>query len=112
MRNSDLDQMVEFAVERLAQGNCKGTRSLVREIAVAWPNAPALGIVFALTTAAATIEDVIDTPTSIQSAQVGYKLAALVSADIFALEAMGYCPATGQDLLHFWRRVDPFFLKI
>lgn len=81
-------------------------------MAEAWPNEPALEIAFALTTAAATLEDLIDASSSGRAVLLGYKLAALVSADIYALEAMKRFPATGHDLLHFWRRVDPYFLNI
>lgn len=112
MRNSDLDEMIEFAVERLAQEDPRSSRKLVRDLATIWPSQPALSIVFALTTAAATLQDVVDSRASKEATQSGYKLAALVASDIFALEAMGHCPATGQDLLHFWRRVDPYFLNL
>ena len=112
MPESELDRMIEVAVERLAQSNPQNSRKLVRDLANAWPNEPALSIVFAVTSAAASLEDMIDTPKSLRSAQLGYKLAALMSADVFALEAMGRRPALGRDLLHFWRRVDPYFLEI
>ncbi|MDA9207817.1 hypothetical protein N9O61_02915 [Octadecabacter sp.] len=112
MRNSSLDRMVEFAVERLAQDDSKGSRRLIKDMATSWPNEPALGIAFAMTSAAATLEDVIDSQASIRSSQLAYKLSALVAADVFALQEMGNSPATGQDLLHFWRRVDPYFLNI
>ena len=112
MRNSDLDQMIEFATERLARDDHNQSSRLVRDMAAAWPTEPALAIVFSLASAAAALEDMVDTQASTLSAQFGYKLAALISADVFALEAMGHCPATGQDLLHFWRRVDPYFLNL
>lgn len=112
MRESELDRMIELAVERLAQSDPQNSRKLVRDLATAWPNEPALSIAFALTSAAASLEDMVDTPKAARSAQLGYKLSALMSADIFALEAMGQNPALGQDLLHFWRRVDPYFLDI
>ena len=37
---------------------------------------------------------------------------ALVSADVHAVQSMGQVPSVAEDLLHFWRRVDPSFLRI
>ena len=85
---------------------------MVRRMAQQWPAEPALAIVFAITSAAASLEDMVDTTSARGSAQRGYQLAALVAADVYALEAMGKAPVVGQDLLHFWRRVDPYFLKL
>lgn len=112
MRKAETDLMIEYAVACLAAEDHRNIKSMVRDMARRWPNAPALGIAFAITSAAAVIEDMVDTPSTAQSAQLGYRLAALVSADIYALEAMGQSPAVGQDLLHFWRRVDPYFLNL
>lgn len=110
MRQGNLDLMIEYAVACLATEDHRKIRKLVREMAQRWPNEPALAIAFAVTSAAATLEDVVDTLEATQTAQSGYRLAALVAADVFAVEAMGQVPAVGQDLLHFWRRVDPYFL--
>jgi len=41
---------------------------------------------------------------------MGFRMAALVAADVLAVEAMGKRPAKARDLLWFWRRVDPYFL--
>ena len=85
---------------------------MVRQMALRWPNEPALSLAFAVTSAAATFEDIVDSEMSKQSARKGYRLAALVSADVFAVQAMGQVPAMTRDLLHFWRRVDPYFLNL
>lgn len=100
--------MIDFAVETLSHENSETWRSLVRDMAHKWPDASALSIAFSLTSAAARIEDLFGAKAS----SPGYRLASLVAADIYALEAMGQCPARAADLLQFWRRVDPYFLQL
>ncbi|HCP81740.1 MAG TPA: hypothetical protein DIT67_09165 [Octadecabacter sp.] len=112
MRQATIDLMIEFAVASLATEDHRRIRKLVRELAHVWPNEPALSIAFAITSAASTIEDMVDTPDSTKSAQLAFRLAALVAADIYAVQEMGQVPAKGQDLMHFWRRVDPYFLDV
>lgn len=110
MRQSTLDLMIECAVTCLTSEDRNQLRQIVRHMAQSWPNEPALALVFSITAAASGLEDVIDTDSSNKMVQSCYQLAALVAADIFAIEAMGQTPTTGQDLLHFWKRVDPCFL--
>ena len=112
MHRGTLDLMIETAVACLAAEDHQDIAKLVRTLAQRWPQEPALSIAFALTSAAAAVEDVVDSPDTTAAAHKGYRLAALVAADIFALESIGQVPATGQDLLHFWRRVDPYFLNL
>lgn len=107
-----VDLMIEFAVTYLAGENHREVGKMVRRMAQRWPDEPALGIVFAITSAAASLEDMVDTKTARNVSQRGYQLAALVAADVYAIESMGQAPAVGQDLLHFWRRVDPYFLNL
>lgn len=112
MRQGTTDLMIEYAVACLAAEDHQDIAGMVRRMAQRWPNEPALAIAFAVTSAASTFEDMVDTQTAQQTAQTAYRLAALVSADVFAIEAMGQAPAQGHDLLHFWRRVDPYFLNL
>jgi hypothetical protein len=43
---------------------------------------------------------------------LGYRLSALIAADVHAVQSMGQAPSAAGDLLHFWRRVDPLFLRL
>jgi hypothetical protein len=107
------DEMIEFALEELLSGNDPRRRALVRNLCMRWPGVPALVVAFVLTSAAAMIEDNFDRhrdPAAV--AALAYRLAALLAADIYAVESMGFVPAKAQDLLHFWRRVDPYFLNL
>lgn len=112
-RQSVIDRMIAFSLEELASGSEARQRGLVRHICLRWPEAPALSVVFAMTSAAATLEDNVrrDADTT-KAAPVAYRLAAVLAADIFAVESIGQRPAKAQDLLHFWRRVDSYFLDI
>ncbi|WP_303435472.1 hypothetical protein [Octadecabacter sp. 1_MG-2023] len=85
---------------------------MIRVMARRWPGVPALSIAFAVTSAAASFEDVVESKSSAAIAALAYRVAALVAADAFAVESMGQVRATAQDLLHFWHRVDPYFLKL
>jgi len=112
-RQSVIDRIIAFALEELASGSEARRRGLVRHICLRWPEAPALSVVFAMTSAAATLEDTVKRDAdATEVAPLAYRLAAILAADIFAVESMGQRPATAQDLLHFWRRVDSYFLDI
>lgn len=113
MRETPIDDMIAFVLEELLSGSDERRRSLVRVTCARWPGVPALAVPFALTSAAAMIEDNFREPPTAQRAEItAYRLAALVAADIYAVESMGHKPATARDLLHFWRRVDPYFLEL
>ncbi|MCB1331359.1 MAG: hypothetical protein KDK28_18730 [Maritimibacter sp.] len=105
--------MIAFALEELASGSDARRRGLVRHLCLRWPETPALSVVFAMTSAAAMLEDNIRrNADASNAAPLAYRLAAILAADIYAVESMGQKPATAQDLLHFWRRVDSYFLDI
>ena len=112
-RQSVIDSMIAFALEELASGSDARRRGLVRHLCLRWPETPALSVVFAMTSAAAMLEDNIRrNADASNAAPLAYRLAAILAADIYAVESMGQKPATAQDLLHFWRRVDSYFLDI
>ena len=110
MHQGALDLMIEFAIGELASGDPDRSRALVRAMAHRWPEEKALMICFAMASAASQLEDIFATSQDAIPPASAYKMAALVAADILAIEEMGRTPACGRDLLHFWRRVDPYFL--
>ncbi|MEL6960375.1 MAG: hypothetical protein AAGL89_15630 [Pseudomonadota bacterium] len=109
---SELDEMIEFSVARLATEDSRDIRSLVRDLAMRWPLQSALSLSFAISSAASIYEETMSSTRSERVVASAYQLAALVAADVFALEAMGQTPANCQALLHFWRRTDPYFLEL
>ncbi len=110
MQANILDDMTDQAVAVLATGDNKSIAGLVRDLAVNWPNEPALAVSFALTSAAASLTDLVKGQTTVSN--TAYELAALVAADVLAIEQMGQTPAKARHLLHYWRRVDPYFLDL
>ena len=105
--------MTEFAMEELLSGNATRKRQMVRNLAERWPNEPALALVYAVTSATSSIEDSFrESKTEDPVVPLGYRLSALISADVHAVQSMGQVPSVAEDLLHFWRRVDPLFLRL
>ena len=112
-RAAPLDEMIEFAMEELLSGNEDRKRAMVRKMAERWPDQPALALVYAVTSATEAIEDSFgEAAASDPVIPLGYRLSALISADVHAVQSMGQIPSVTEDLLHFWRRVDPNFLRI
>lgn len=112
-RAATLDQMIEFAMEELLSGSGNRKRAMVRKMAERWPTEPALALVYAVTSATGAIEDTFsDAAQQDPVIPLGYRLSALISADVHAVQSMGQQPPVAEDLLHFWRRVDPLFLRL
>lgn len=111
MPQDPLELMTEFAVAALASGDFGRMGALVRTLAQDFSGEKALALCFALTSAASSVEDVMRHSGAGVSPTLGYKLAALVAADILAIEALSGRTALAVDLLQFWRRVDPYFLR-
>ncbi len=112
-RNATLDQMIEFAMEELLSGDGNRKRAMVRRMAERWPAEPALALVYAVTSATEAIEDAFGESAARDPViPMGYRLSALISADVHAVQSMGQIPSVAEDLLHFWRRVDPQFLRV
>lgn len=112
-RAAPLDQMIEFAMEELLSGSPERKRAMVRQMAEKWPDQPALALVYAVTSATEAIEDTFrNAPVQDPVIPLGYRLSALISADVHAVQSMGQVPSVAEDLLHFWRRVDPAFLRM
>jgi hypothetical protein len=111
MHQETLDLMIEFVAAELASCDPVRTGRIVRTLAQTYPDEKALLLCFALTSAAAAVEDVIRVGDGPNPPSPGYKLSALVAADILAVEAITKRSARALDLLHFWRRVDPYFMN-
>ena len=108
-----LDLMIEFATEELLSGDPSRRRALVRRLAERWSAESASAISFAVTSATASIEEAFgDGAPADPVVPFGYRLSALVSADIHAIQSMGQTPAVAEDLLHFWRRADTPYLDL
>ena len=111
-RSGALDEMIEFATEELLSGSHERRRALVRRMAQRWADEPALALCYALTSASEGIADALPDREREPAILVGFRLSALISADIHAVQAIGQVPAQSEDLLQFWRRSDPAFLRL
>ena len=105
--------MIAFAKLELSSGDNDRRRLLVPKMAQTWPEEPALALVYAVTSATESIADKDNTKKNTNPlVTLGYKLSALVAADVHAVHSMGLIPSKSSDLLQFWRRVDPLFLRL
>lgn len=100
--------MVEFVIERLLDAP-DGWRPLVREMVARWPETPAGEVILAVVTAASEIERMFGpgSPAREGAAQ-GWRLAALLGVDLYAMVALGLPHATAGDLARYWK-IDPWF---
>lgn len=103
----DVDR-VQFAIECLLDGP-GGWRPLVREMVARWPEASAGEIILALVTAASSIEQMFGPGSpSREGAMQGWRLAALIGADLHAMATLGLPHDTAGDLARYWK-IDPWF---
>lgn len=106
------ERLTEGALETLLRGN-GGWRCVVREMAERAPDATPPQMIFALTSAAATIEETFAPGSPSRApADAAMRLAALIGADLYAMEALGLPRGTAADLLAYWRAYDPWFLTL
>lgn len=113
MQGSTLEARVTFAVERLLSDSAEDRHAVVRDMARAWPDAPALALVLALTDAAARIESVFHQVQNGEvGAQLGYRHAALVACDVLVLQCNGSRKVRAKDLLAHWQAHDDYFLRL
>lgn len=111
LADAPIDEMIAFALEELLAGDGARQLKLVRRICLHWPEAPALSVSFALTSAAAMIGDTLGSDgADTESGARAYRMAAIFAADVYAAESLLQRPAKAHDLLHFWRRVDPYYM--
>lgn len=107
-----LDEMISCALDDLLAHNEGQRHELLRRMCQRWPEESALTVCFALTSAAAMIDDCpAKGPVSDYRANFAYKIAAVLAADIFAAEHIAGHRAKAGDLLQFWHRVDPYYVE-
>ncbi|TCM85742.1 hypothetical protein [Rhodovulum steppense] len=111
-REDDSDGLTEFALETLLSSP-DGWRRFAREAAERWPATPPLAIVFALVNASAQVEAIFSEGSPARTAaQHGFRVAGLISADLYAMETLGLKRARAADLVAYWRAHDDYFLTL
>jgi len=107
-----IDTMIDFAIARISD-TPNGYRSVVREMAVKWPDVTGAQVVFVLVSAAHAIERVFHTaPEPRAEVQQTFRVAALLASDLFAMQMRSNFAPTGRDLIAYWKDDDPFFLNL
>lgn len=105
---ADEADRVQFAIECLLD-TPDGWRPLVREMVARWPQASTGEIILALVTAASSIERMFGPGSPSREAAVqGWRLAALIGADLHAMATLGLPHDTAGDLVRYWK-IDPWF---
>ncbi|MCB2128941.1 MAG: hypothetical protein KDE03_07630 [Rhodobacteraceae bacterium] len=104
-------EKVHFAIEHLLD-TPDGWRPLVREMAARWPDDSASEIVYALVKAASEIESMFGEGSPARSgAEKGWRLAALLGLDFYAMEELGLPRAKAAHLEGYWK-IDPYFREL
>lgn len=104
---ANLDK-VHFAIERLLEAP-DGWRALVRSMVGRWPDAPATEMIFTLVSAASEIEAMFARGSpSREAADHGWRMAALLGVDLYAMEEIGLPRSHARDFAGYWR-IDPYF---
>jgi hypothetical protein len=104
-------EKVHVAIERLLEAP-DGWRGVVRDLVRRWPDAPAGEVIFTLVSAANEIEAVFAPGSpSCDGAMHGWRLAALLGVDLYAMQAIGLPHAKARDFVAYWK-IDPFFSKL
>ncbi|PIE15934.1 MAG: hypothetical protein CSA68_04620 [Rhodobacterales bacterium] len=110
METEPIDQMIQYAIAALFEGE-GGWRTVPHQMVQRWPDVEGLELCFALVAAANAIEENfnMDSPASLRVIQA-YRLAALISADLYGMVATGKFGSKAGDLLKYWQEYDPYFL--
>ncbi|MBL3571305.1 hypothetical protein DSD19_15895 [Rhodovulum sp. BSW8] len=104
--------LTEFALESLL-ASPEGWRSFARESVAVWPNSRPLAVIFALVNASAQIEAIFSEGSPARTAaQNGFRLAGLLSADLYAMQSLGLPHARAADFAAYWHSSDPYFLNL
>jgi hypothetical protein len=106
-----IEERVAFAIERLLRAD-DSWRGLVRDMVDRWPEEPPLELGFTLVSAASAIESSFaEGSPAREAAMQGYRLAALVSMDVHAMQLLGMACDRADHLLAYWD-IDPFFARL
>lgn len=105
------EERVAFAIEALLRVD-GAWRGLVRDLVARWPDLPPLDLGLTLVSAASAIETAFSrgSPAHEGAAQ-GYRLAALLSMDVYAMQLLKMPSNRAADLLDYWK-IDPFFERL
>jgi len=112
MTFKNIDQMTHFIIAALNLGG-GGWKSACRDLVNKWPDAQGLEICFAFSAAASAIESNFNGNSPARElSNHAYRLAALIAADMFAMQSIGGYGTQARDLYKYWQDHDDYFLKL
>lgn len=107
MSRSDLSRMIDLAAEVLMDHG-QPVAGLPRRLAGDWPDAPALEYVLAICSACEAIEQMYrDGSGTLARVREGWRQAAVIGAEVHALQHQGLVRPVGADLLAYWQGAVP-----
>lgn len=102
---------VHLAIEHLLRVP-DGWRVVVRDLVQRWPDAPATELIFTLVSAATEIEAMFAQGSpACEGAAHGWRLAALLGVDLYAMQTIGLPHAKAGDFTAYWK-IDPYFARL
>jgi hypothetical protein len=106
----DIDALCEGAIDFLLSRQGDARRLAVRLTEGAPERAP-LEVVFVLSSAAASIEEVLAGQESSAMALDAWRIAALLGVDLHMMQVLGRPHARCADLMRYWQSEDGYFLR-
>ena len=77
-----------------------------------WPDVPATELIYSIASAASEIEATFSSGSpSREAAAQGWRLAALIGTDLYAMQAIGLPHRRAADLAAYWA-IDPYFRNL
>ena len=105
----EIDQLCEFAINFLLSGQ-GDARRLAATLVMDSPDRSPLEVVLVLSSAGASIEEVLSGPESKAMALDAWRIAALLGVDLHMMQLLGRPTLHCHSLLHYWQTEDPYFL--
>ena len=104
-----MENRIEFVVGVLVTGR-GDLRRMVRDLALGWPQEPALDIIHVIALAAGTLDRTLSGEHLMRATGEAWRMAGLVGVDLAMMRRLGLPHDTGADLLAYWKVHDRFFL--
>ena len=105
----EIDELCEFAINFLLskQGDA---RRLAATLVMDSPDRSPLEVIFVLSSAAASIEEVFSGAESTTLSLDTWRTASLLGVDLHMMQMLGRPNSHCHSLLHYWQTEDPYFL--
>ena len=105
----DIDQLCEFAIDFLLSGR-GDAKELAAALVMDRPDRSPLEVIFVMSSAAASIEEVLAGEQSRAVALDAWRMASLLAVDLHMMQVLQRPNQHCHALLAYWQTEDPFFL--